>query len=123
MTRLSIRLNKQSLEIIEKNQKRLNGSKAEIINRLIMDSEKDRETTEQLLVKLEEIEKKERTLLRELEKKIHIIYQILNTILQYQGMKHFYSTTQAKSEVLTEAESYVQQQIHQKIMQQFEEQQ
>ncbi|EOT44573.1 hypothetical protein [Enterococcus columbae] len=123
MTRLSIRLNKQSLEIIEKNQKRLNGSKAEIINRLIMDSEKDRETVEQLLVKLEEIEKKERTLLRELEKKIHIIYQILNTILQYQGMKHFYSTTQAKSEVLVDAELYVQQQIHQKIMKQFEEQQ
>lgn len=122
MTRLSIRLNKQSLEIIEKNQKRLNGSKAEIINRLIMDSEKDRETVEQLLVKLEEIEKKERTLLRELEKKIHIIYQILNTILQYQGMKHFYSTTQAKSEVLVDAELYVQQQIHQKIMKQFEEQ-
>ncbi|OJG25186.1 hypothetical protein RR47_GL001974 [Enterococcus columbae DSM 7374 = ATCC 51263] len=111
------------MEIIEKNQKRLNGSKAEIINRLIMDSEKDRETVEQLLVKLEEIEKKERTLLRELEKKIHIIYQILNTILQYQGMKHFYSTTQAKSEVLVDAELYVQQQIHQKIMKQFEEQQ
>ncbi|MGL9903217.1 hypothetical protein IGJ51_000358 [Enterococcus sp. DIV0802c] len=118
--KFSISPNFQTEELLNQLLDKLGGSKIEVINILADRYLAQEQKIEQLEEQLDEERSLRKSLLRNLEHKMNVIYEIENTRLYYEDFPELRASDQLPSNVLTQAEDYLDMKRKQKVFDHFE---
>ncbi|MEB8416403.1 hypothetical protein NGG16_03005 [Enterococcus casseliflavus] len=118
--KFSISPNFQTEKLLNQLLDKLGGSKIEVINILADRYLAQEQKIEQLEEQLDEERSLRKSLLRNLEHKMNVIYEIENTRLYYEDFPELRASDQLPSNVLTQAEDYLDMKRKQKVFDHFE---
>ncbi|EOS7919047.1 hypothetical protein E0T54_RS12520 [Enterococcus hirae] len=118
--KFSINPNLQTEELLNQLLDKLGGSKIEVINILADRYLAQEQKIEHLEEELDEERRLRKSLLRNLEHKMNVVYEIENTRLFYEDFPELRASDQLPSHVLTQVEDYLEMKRKEKVFQHFE---
>lgn len=120
MSRCTVRMNDQTEKVIDELIEHYSGSKSESINLLVQKYLDLKKHFEQVQEELDEERRLRKSLLRNLEHKMNVVYEIENTRLFYEDFPELRASDQLPSHVLTQVEDYLEMKRKEKVFQHFE---
>ncbi|EOW2630130.1 hypothetical protein JFI87_01620 [Enterococcus faecium] len=118
--KFSINPNLQTEELLNEMLEKFGGSKIEVINILADRYLAQGKMIEQLQEELDEERRLRKSLLRNLENKMNVVYEIENTRLHYEDFPKMKSSDQEPNHILREAENHLEMKRNQEIFHHFE---
>lgn len=113
--KFSIKPNLQTEELLNELLEKFGGSKIEVINILADRYMTQEKMIEQLQEQLDEERSLRKSLLRNLEFKMNVVYEIENTRLHCEGLPRLRPSDQDPNNVLSEAENFIEMKRNQEI--------
>lgn len=116
----SINPNHRTEDLLNEMLEKFGGTKTGVVNILADRYLAQEQKIEQLEEQLDEERRLRKSLLRNLEHKMNVIYEIENTRLYYEDFPELRASDQLPSNVLTHAEDYLDMKRKQKVFDHFE---
>lgn len=116
----SINPNHRTEDLLNEMLEKFGGTKTGVVNILADRYLAQEQKIEQLEEQLDEERSLRKSLLRNLEHKMNVIYEIENTRLYYEDFPELRASDQLPSNVLTQAEDYLDMKRKQKVFDHFE---
>ncbi|EMF0114881.1 hypothetical protein ACH0DO_002614 [Enterococcus hirae] len=120
MSRCTVRMNEQTEKIVDELLDKYGGSKSEAINLLADHYLKLEEKNYELQERIDEERKLRKSLLRNIEEKVDVLYEVENTRLHVENLPALRNSTQEKANLIAETELYLEEKRRNEIFRHFE---
>ncbi|WP_137665461.1 hypothetical protein [Enterococcus hulanensis] len=120
MSSFTIRPNNQTEQILDELLEEYGGSKVSVVDLLAEKYLQTKQENARLSDELDESKKMQKGMLREMEEKLDVLYELENTNQVWQVYSEFHSTSETKSPIVKAAESYVDLKRKERIFHQLE---
>ncbi len=120
MKRITVSMNQFSEEYLDQLLIEKVPRKTDVLNYLVSRCYQLEKELESVTDQLMNERKRVLPILRHIEDKVNVLYQLENTHLEYERYERFYPTTEIKNKMIGEAEQFVRAEKQQEVFEQYE---